>query len=338
MNHGGRPPASSLAGARQVWTTLATSGQPARRLDRAIADSDADGDLVRATVGPVRRSTWRQLGPMIVGLTYGAAELPPHPLAADLEAPEISEIGYLFDPLGVESWEAVTFLLGVVLARRGQPIPVAVEALFASDAGEMSSTEKALVSMLGAALAPSVAIEAGTFYGAATARLARFSDRVVTIDWTAENARHVEHLANVAFVHGRAEEQLVPVLAANPEATLVLLDADHEAEGVAAEVRAVLDAPTPGVRVVAVHDAAAAPCWAGLTSVDWDRAPVVRSTLGTIGHCPVSNGWGGMALALLSSRPTGDRRIDLSRSPGEWWPTRGLGPRRRRAPAWVAAD
>lgn len=224
-------------------------------------------------------------------------------------------LGHLFDPAGTESSsERILFLLGVAAGAHA-------EVGYLYNYGTMSSIEHAALMLIGAGLQPRSAVEAGTFEGGTTEILARSASRVVTIDWDYGNAQHVAHLDNVEFINGRAADMLGRVVA-ETEPELVLLDADHSADGVVAELTAVLSVPTQDTRIVAIHDAAEQGCRSGLLSMDWTTWPEVAAvSLGVVPRHPDGGGWGGMGLVLTSSRRPGLLCLDLSEPRVERWPS-----------------
>ncbi|QXC63110.1 class I SAM-dependent methyltransferase [Aquihabitans sp. G128] len=255
-------------------------------------------DLLRRPSAPL---PGRALATLVLGMALERdpeERMGPHPLAEQL-GPPWAVLGHLVSAERItDPVDRALVLLGGLVERDGLD-PRVVLAHLGDDDWQMSVGERALVLLLSAALRPPLAVDAGTFLGRSAAALALSSQRVTSIDWGVERGAHVTGLDRVDFRCGRAADVLDEVLAAHPECNLVVLDADHGAEGIAAEVEAVLRHPNVGLRAVVVHDVDMPSCRAGLASVPWDDRPQVRGR--SLDFISGTGGTGGVALLWVAS-------------------------------------
>ena len=124
-------------------------------------------------------------------------------------------------------------------------------AIFVDSSGwQMSFGERAALEGLLARLAPSLSIEIGTAEGGSLERIAAHSDEVHAIDLVAPDAAVP---ANVQRLHTGDSKELLPGLlerlgAADRNVDFALVDGDHSAGGVRADLLNLLESPALAVR------------------------------------------------------------------------------------------
>lgn len=146
---------------------------------------------------------------------------------------------------------------------------------------EMSAAERFVLVGLLQRLKPAVAIEIGTHHGGSLQVLAAFCGRVHSIDLD-PGVR--ENLAAgfpaVRFHTGQSRELIPHVLAevARDGGGLgfVLVDGDHTAAGVQADLEALLRHVPDGPVTMLLHDSFNPDCRAGMRRVDWAACPQVH--------------------------------------------------------------
>jgi len=175
----------------------------------------------------------------------------------------------------------------------------------------MSPSEQMGMVYLLEALRPRVAIEVGTKMGGSLQVVSRFSEKVYSLDIDPEVPRRLEGKhANVEYVIGDSR-LLLPELVEklqqeSAQLSFVLIDGDHSAEGVKADVENILKfRPTVPLYVV-MHDSANPTCRRGLMEARWADSPYVHAVeldfvMGTVNPSPACKGevWGGLSLAML---------------------------------------
>ncbi len=180
-----------------------------------------------------------------------------------------------------------------------------------ADPWQMEYQERlALVTLL-ERLRPPVAIEIGTHFGGSLTVMAAYAQKAYSldIDPTCES-RLGTRFPNVEFLPGSSRHTLGPLIhRLNEERAgvgFVLIDGDHSARGVAADVADVLRlVPTRPVYVL-MHDSFHPDVRHGILTADWESSPFVDQVQVDFvsGRCcqetsPPGEMWGGFALALL---------------------------------------
>jgi hypothetical protein len=121
---------------------------------------------------------------------------------------------------------------------------------------------------------PSVSIEIGTFRGASLERIAYHSETVHAFDLERRPELTRERFPNVTFHIGSSHELLPRVLEELAETgqnvDFVLVDGDHSAPGVKADLEDLLSSPSVGRTVILLHDSLNDRVRAGLEQVEYD--------------------------------------------------------------------
>jgi hypothetical protein len=192
----------------------------------------------------------------------------------------------------------------------GLAVASALHALLAAqpDGWQMGLGERLAIVGLLAELRPRLAVEIGTAEGGSLRRIAAWSDEVHAFDVT-EPPEALRELPNVVFHVGDSPEQLPRVLAGLDErgerVDFALVDGDHTADGVEADMRALLASPAMGRAVIAVHDTMNEEVRAGLERIDFDGEQAVRyveldCVAGFLFREPLEGElWGGLGVVVL---------------------------------------
>lgn len=162
---------------------------------------------------------------------------------------------------------------------------------------------------------PAVAIEIGTHFGGSLQVLNSLCGRVHSIDFDpAVRARLAPKFPKVQFHCGPSAGLIPEVLrkieADGAELGFVLVDGDHTAKGVRADLNALLQyRPRRGAIHILMHDSFNPDCRAGISGADWAACPYVHSldldfvpgSFHETAHDSVFSRsmWGGFALAVL---------------------------------------
>jgi hypothetical protein len=189
---------------------------------------------------------------------------------------------------------------------------------------QMSFGERAALEGILAQLRPRLAIEIGTAEGGSLARIAAYSEEVHSIDLTHEPVA-VAREEHVIF-HTGPSQQLLPKLLtefADSERSVefALVDGDHSFEGVANDLRMLLQSSTTRRSVILVHDSMNEEIRQGIESVglddyqkvvyyELDFVPGYIYREGTARHAV----WGGIGLILCDTQ----RSAAYSPSPRQW--------------------
>ena len=160
-------------------------------------------------------------------------------------------------------------------------------------------------------LRPKVAIEIGTRFGGSLQVLARFCDRVYSLDIDPEVPRRLDgKFQNVEFLIGPSDQKLPPLLdrlqRENAELSFALVDGDHSAEGVRNDIENLLTFKPNVPLYIIMHDSFNPGCRAGLRMARWSSSPYVHSVEldfvpGTVNPSPAFRNqlWGGLAMGIL---------------------------------------
>jgi hypothetical protein len=179
----------------------------------------------------------------------------------------------------------------------------------------MSPPEQAAMVYLLEHLRPKVAIEIGTRFGGSLQVLARFCERVYSLDIDPQVPERLKGcFPNVEYLTGPSLQRLPPLLDRlqhdGAEVSFVLVDGDHSTEGVRTDINMLLKyKPTTSLYII-MHDSFNSECRRGLKLADWAACPYVHAVEldfvpGTINPSPSFRGqlWGGLALGILKPEP-----------------------------------
>ncbi|HKJ35440.1 MAG TPA: class I SAM-dependent methyltransferase [Solirubrobacterales bacterium] len=157
-------------------------------------------------------------------------------------------------------------------------------------------------------LRPSVAIEIGTAQGGSLERIAAHSAEVHAIDLTGERLRSIPENAELHL--GDSREVLPRLLAElrgqGKRVDLALVDGDHSAAGVRADLEALLDSQAFGPGLILLHDSFNPEVRAGIEAADPASRPGVGAVeLDLVAGRVVESGlvagqaWGGLAAVVV---------------------------------------
>lgn len=146
---------------------------------------------------------------------------------------------------------------------------------------EMSAAERFVLVGLLQRLRPAVAVEIGTHHGGSLQVLAAHCGKVHSIDLDpAVAATLAPRFPQVTFHTGSSRELIPRVLgeiaAGGGGLGFVLVDGDHSAAGVQADLEALLRHRPDGPVTMLLHDSFNPDCRAGLRRVDWAGCPHVH--------------------------------------------------------------
>jgi methyltransferase family protein len=176
----------------------------------------------------------------------------------------------------------------------------------------MAPAEQAAFVFLLEHLRPCVAIEIGTRFGGTLQVLAKYCSKVYSLDIDPDvEKRLTGKYSNVEFIIGPSTKTL-PLLiqklqSENANLEFVLVDGDHSASGVEADINNVLAfKPTSTPLYITMHDSFNPQCRKGLLNAKWAENPCVRAVeidfvAGSVNPSPSFREqlWGGIALAVL---------------------------------------
>jgi hypothetical protein len=185
---------------------------------------------------------------------------------------------------------------------------------------QMSLGERAVLEGFLAQLKPELAIEIGTAAGGSLARIAAHSDEVHAIDLTDEKLQSCP--PNATFHLGDSKGVLPSLLEELAErernVDFVLVDGDHSATGVAADLGALLESPAVGRTVILVHDSFNPIVRSGIESVGLaDRPGVIGFDLDAVpGRLGKAGGFrdqllGGFAVVIVDRAAATGTGINL---------------------------
>lgn len=176
----------------------------------------------------------------------------------------------------------------------------------------MSPAEQMAMIYLLENLRPKVAIEIGTRFGGSLQVLAKFSERVYSLDIDPEvPMRMGNRFPNVEYLIGDSQTTLPKLLkklqSESAELSFVLVDGDHTSDGVRADINALL-AFNPVVPLyIVMHDSLNPDCRQGLRTANWADSPYVQAValdfvMGAVNPAPHHRGelWGGLALGIVT--------------------------------------
>lgn len=176
---------------------------------------------------------------------------------------------------------------------------------------QMQDSERMALTGLLHRLRPGAALEIGVYWGGSLQLIAGFAEKVWALDIDPEVPQRLTLPDNVDLRIGDSAA-LIPKLLAEIDAqglplNLVLIDADHRAEGVKRDIELVLRHTPRAPMAIVIHDSGNPGCRAGIRSANWAGNPrVCHVDLDFVPGVLIAEGengggevWGGLALALL---------------------------------------
>lgn len=197
-------------------------------------------------------------------------------------------------------------------------LPKEVKAtLFGScrDTWIMHEAERVMILSMLRQLRPQVAIDCGTAQGGSLSAISKYAKKVYTLDHDpACKEQFCDDYPNAEFIPGDVNQTLPRLMAQindkNENLEFVLLDAQHNTEGVRNEINALLGYKPRHHLFIFIHDSFAPLCREGILSADWERCPwahfVELDFVNGVFDCR-GDGKGsmtcGLAFALLRNEP-----------------------------------
>ena len=180
---------------------------------------------------------------------------------------------------------------------------------------QMTLPERLLLISILQQLKPELAIEVGTHLGGSLQVLSKFSRQVISIDCDPETGTRLgNRFANVEYVVGDSADALPAVLKRIGDDSLklgfALIDGQHSADGVAADLNAFLASTPQSEVVLLVHDSANPECRRGIAALPWEASAhvhyveldflpgIFRNTIES--REDSASLWGGFACIVLS--------------------------------------
>jgi hypothetical protein len=205
----------------------------------------------------------------------------------------------------------------------------------------MSPAEQAAMLFFLEHLRPKVAIEIGTRFGGSLQVLAKYCERVYSLDIDPEVPRRLEgRYSNVEYLIGPSDETLPPLIDRlqrdGAELSFALVDGDHSTNGVRKDIDNLLRFRPKSSFYIIMHDSFMPECRAGLKQANWAANPHIHAVeldfvSGVINPAPKyrNTRCGGLALGILLPSPRRGRfeitaRLELTIQAM----TAGLNPRR----------
>lgn len=176
---------------------------------------------------------------------------------------------------------------------------------------EMSNSEKNSLLTLLKEIKPSISIEIGTKGGGSLQLLSVLSKTVYSIDIDPEVEKLSSMFQNVNFITGDSKMALPELLtelgSKGLQPDFILIDGDHSAEGVKADIENVLKIKVVKPMVVLMHDSFNPDCRKGMSTADY----AINSNIdfidldfveGTFSPSKLTNGemWGGFGIIYLN--------------------------------------
>jgi methyltransferase family protein len=175
----------------------------------------------------------------------------------------------------------------------------------------MSPAEQSAILFLLEHLRPKLSIEIGTQFGGSLQAIAKYSDRVYSLDLDANVAKQLNgYFQNVEYLTGYSDHllpQLVDTLQkGDAPLSFVLIDGGHSTDEVRNDINHLLNFHPRVPLYILMHDSFNPDCRKGMRTANWaDNAYVHAVELdfvaGTINATPNYRNqmWGGLALAIL---------------------------------------
>lgn len=188
----------------------------------------------------------------------------------------------------------------------------------------MTNCERFALASLVERVRPPVSLEVGTYLGGSLQVLAKYSQRVISVDIDpAVGNRLLGKFNNVEFKTGDSKtclEQVVAELNDSSEAVgFVLIDGDHSREGVCRDINTILKIVPRQRCLIILHDSFNPECREGMRMAAWSECPYVHYVeldfIPGVYHfeafdtASARSMWGGFACAVLE--PT-ERQSELA--------------------------
>ena len=184
---------------------------------------------------------------------------------------------------------------------------------------QMTVSEKIALTGILSRLKPRGALEIGIYYGGSLTLAAPYCERIVAIDIDPDVPSRFPVPPNSDILIAPSSES-IPLALIRLEAlglplNYVLIDADHSAAGVRADIERVLTYRPRESMAILLHDSGNPDCREGMLSADWAANPHVQwveldLVPGQIIEHTVESGrpevWGGLAMAWLTPTPRKD--------------------------------
>jgi hypothetical protein len=181
--------------------------------------------------------------------------------------------------------------------------------IFASDRWQMTYGERAALEGLAAAAKPKLAIEVGTAQGGSLDCIAEHAEEVHSFDLVEPSDQLP---ANVTHHRGDSRETLPRVLGEFAEQgrtiEFALVDGDHTAAGVRADLECVLRSPAVDFALVVLHDTMNEEVRSGIRATGLESIPrVVYADLDFVPGYTARGGpfagqlWGGLGIVIVDS-------------------------------------
>jgi len=165
---------------------------------------------------------------------------------------------------------------------------------------------------------PRHALEIGTYYGGSLSLIAQYAERVWAVDIDPDVPGRFSVPENVDLRIGPPEGLVSRILEeleiSGVALNLILIDADHSADGVRRDIETILNRPMPPREpcFILMHDSGNPECRRGISTANWAACPYIHSVEldfvpgQIIEHAIQGNKgeiWGGLAMAYLSPQP-----------------------------------
>jgi len=139
----------------------------------------------------------------------------------------------------------------------------------------MAHGERAALTMLVSMIKPTVAIEIGTRFGGTAFLFSEAAKQVICIDIDEAVRARTEGVSNIEVIIGNSVEEIPKVLSklrsAGSDFDIALIDGDHSANGVKADIEAfIASRPTKPCWLI-LHDTFNPEVRSGIRAVNWDR-------------------------------------------------------------------
>jgi glycosyltransferase involved in cell wall biosynthesis len=183
------------------------------------------------------------------------------------------------------------------------------------DRWQMHDSERLALTALLARTSPACAIEVGTYFGGSLSLISQYSRLVFSIDIDPDVPQRVGQLSNVSYLIGDSR-QILPDLfeeldRAGIPVNLVLIDADHSAQGIHRDVSLVLQYVPREPMFLLMHDSFNPCCRQGMLEAPWQDSPYCHFVDldfvpgRAVEHPGPSQGelWGGLAMAYFLPTP-----------------------------------
>lgn len=189
---------------------------------------------------------------------------------------------------------------------------------------QMHDSERLALTGLLSRIRPTCSIELGTYYGGSLSLLTQFSEMVLSIDCDPSVPGRLPEFQNVEYIIGDSSRILPSVFSdlerLGVQPMLILVDADHSADGVKRDLAAILAYQPKCPLFVVMHDSFNPACRSGMEETRWEQSPYVHFVdidfvPGRIVESGPAQGemWGGLGIAYLHpGTRTGDLVVHRS--------------------------